>query len=92
MNQNNIALPANYAAIPEEEMAYLDGGAQVIPTITSIVAGIPSFFVEFGRVMWDWAKSSARSFVEITMDDLRNPNFQGALIVTSLLGIISFLL
>lgn len=90
MSQNTIMFPADYASVAEEEMVYLDGGAQAIPTISDVASGIVSSIAVFCDVMWDSLKSCARSFVEITVDDLRNPNFQAAAALTSLMAIISF--
>ncbi len=92
MNQTAILLPANCVMVTEDEMVYLDGGAQAVPSVSSIFAGIGSSIAEFCDVMWYSIKSCARSFVEITMDDLRNPNFQGAVATVTVLAIVSFLM
>lgn len=91
MSNNSLSLPSNCALISDEEMVYLDGGVQVLPASSSVLGGVASFAVAFCQVIWDSLKSCARSFVEITLDDLRNPNFQAVLAVVSVACVISFL-
>lgn len=92
MSKTAIMFPSNCAMVAEEEMVYLDGGAQAVPSAASISTSIVSGIAAFCGVIWDSLKSCARSFVEITLDDLRNPNFQGAVLTVSLLAIASCLL
>lgn len=92
MAQTAIMFPTNCSMVAEDEMMYLDGGAQAVPFASSLLAGIASSVANFCGVMWDSLKSLGRSFVEITLDDLRNPNFQGAVLVVSLFAVASFLM
>lgn len=90
MQSNTILMPANYAVVDEDEMTYIGGGADVLGTIDSIASSIVSGTVGFFRVIGESLVSCARSFVEITMDDLRNPNFWGAVAITGVLALIGF--
>lgn len=92
MNQTAIMLPASCSVVAEEEMMYLDGGAQVVPSTASLTAGIASSVANFCGAFWDALKGLGRSFVEITLDDLRNPNFQAAVLTVSILAVASCLL
>lgn len=90
MENNNLSLPANYMTITEDECTYLDGGAQITTIATSVVTSIVSGTAAFFQVIGDSLKSCARSFVEVTLDDLRNPNFWAAVALTGALAAIGF--
>lgn len=91
MEKNLMQMPASYAVVAEEEMVYLDGGVS-FSDIQLVGAAVATVAKEIWDVTWFSIKSCARSFVEIHLDDLRNPKFQAVLAVTSLAAILSFVL
>lgn len=90
MENRIMTMPANYTVVDGEEMMYLDGGGQIADVVGAVTSSIVSGTVTFFQVIGDSLKSCARSFVEITMDDLSNPNFWGAVALTGALAAIGF--
>lgn len=82
MENNDLFFPASYTAINETEFVYLDGGS-VLPSVSS---GVSAFLQSVG----DYIKLNVQSFIEWKLDDLRNPNFWGAVALTGTLAIIGF--
>lgn len=88
MEKSAMTMPANYAVVSQNEMVYLDGGVDFSSVSNAIVTGA----VNFWNGITYSVKSLARSFVEVNLDDLRNPNFQAAAALVGTLAIISVLM
>lgn len=90
MKATMISMPAGYAVLSNDEMVYVDGGALSLSTLQNAAAAVSSFSAAFCETMVDSIKSCARSFVEIHLDDLHNPNFWTAVAMTGILAAIGF--